>query len=149
VFVVEDGEARAFTRNRLNWSDRYRPIVEAAGKLRCRSAGDRWEAIAPNAAGQIDFEAMRTAIGLRGRGLVFIAFDLMFLDGKDLRALSLEERRAELRRLIPRSPKSRPQFSEGITGNGPEVFASAERMGLEGIVSKRLGSHYRSGRVDA
>jgi hypothetical protein len=38
VLVIEDGEARAFTRNRLDWSDRYRPIVEAASKLRCRSA---------------------------------------------------------------------------------------------------------------
>jgi ATP-dependent DNA ligase len=49
---------------------------------------------------------------------------------------------------MPRSPKSRLQFSEAIAASGPDVFASAERLGLEGIVSKRLGSHYRSGRVD-
>jgi ATP-dependent DNA ligase len=71
-----------------------------------------------------------------------------FLDGKDLRVLALEERRAELRLLMPRSPKSRLQFSEANAASGPDVFASAERLGLEGIVSKRLGSHYRSGRVD-
>jgi hypothetical protein len=70
------------------------------------------------------------------------------LDGKDLRALPIEERRGELRRLIPRSPKSRLQFSEAIAGSGPDVFASAEKLGLEGIVSKRVGSHYRGGRVD-
>jgi hypothetical protein len=91
---------------------------------------------------------MRTAVALRGRGLVFVAFDLMFLNDEDLRALPIEERRAELRRLIPRSPKSRLQFSEAIAGAGAEGFASAERLGLEGIVSKRVGSHYRSGRVD-
>jgi ATP-dependent DNA ligase len=73
----------------------------------------------------------------------------MFLDGKDLRALPIEERRAELRRLMPRSPKSRLQFSESIAGSGADVLASAERLGLEGIVSKRLGSHYRRGRVDS
>src|SRR5215472_5197275 len=84
---------------------------------------------------------------LRGRGLVFVAFDLMFLDGKDLQTLPIEERRAELRRLIPRSPKSRLQFGEAIAGSGPDVFASAERLGLEGIVSKQLGSHYQSGRA--
>jgi bifunctional non-homologous end joining protein LigD len=72
----------------------------------------------------------------------------MFLDGKDLRVLPIEERRAELRRLIPRSPKSHLQYREAIAGSGPEVFAASERMGLEGILSKRLGSHYRSGRVD-
>ena len=72
----------------------------------------------------------------------------MSLDGEDPRTLPVEERRAELRRLMPRSPKSRLQFSEAIAGDGPDVFAAAERMDLEGIVSKRLGSHYRSGRVD-
>jgi len=148
VLVIEDGAARAFTRNRLDWSDRYPPIVEAAGKLRCRSAVIDGEVVVLDEAGRSDFGAVKTAIALRGRGLVFMAFDLMFLDGKDLRVLALEERRAELRRLIPRSPKSRLQFSEAIAASGPDVFASAERLGLEGIVSKRLGSHYRSGRVD-
>jgi ATP-dependent DNA ligase len=92
---------------------------------------------------------VKAAIARRGRGQAFAAFDLMFLDGKDLRAQPIEERRAELRRLIPRSPKSCLQFSEAIVGSGPDVFAAAVRMGLEGIVSKRLGSHYRSGRVDS
>jgi bifunctional non-homologous end joining protein LigD len=48
-------------------------------------------------AGRSDFGAVRTAVALRGRGLVFVAFDLTFLDGNDLRALPIEERRAELR----------------------------------------------------
>jgi hypothetical protein len=86
--------------------------------------------------GRSDFGAVNTAISLRGRGLVFVAFDLMFLDGKDLRALAVQERRAELRRLIPRSRKSRVQFSEAIAGSGPDIFASAERLGLE-IVDDR------------
>jgi ATP-dependent DNA ligase len=127
VLVVDDGEARAFTRNRLDWSDRYRPIVETAGKLRCRSAVIDGEVVAVDDSGRPDFDGMRTAVGLRGRGLVFVAFDLMYRDGKDLRALPLEERRAELRRLMPRSPKSRLQFSEAIAASGPDVFASAER----------------------
>jgi bifunctional non-homologous end joining protein LigD len=91
---------------------------------------------------------MQTAVAHRGPRARLVAFDLMFLDGKDSRPLPIEDRRAELRCLIPRSPKSRLQFSEAIAGDGPAVFASAERMGLEGIISKRAGSHYRSGRVD-
>jgi ATP-dependent DNA ligase len=133
--------ARAFTRNRLDWSDYYRPIVEATAKLRCRSAVIDGEVVALDEEGRSDFHAIQAAIGLGGRGLVFIAFDLMFLDGRDLRCLSIEERRAELRHLIPRSPKSRPQFSEEIAGEGAAVFASAGRLGLEGIVSK---ASYRS-----
>jgi len=95
VLVVENSSVQAFTRNRLDWSDRYRPIVEAAGKLRGKSA---------------------------------------VIDGKIV--------------VLDDTGRSRLQFSEAIAGSGPDVFASAERMGLEGIVSKRLGSHYRSGRVD-
>ena len=61
---------------------------------------------------------------------------------------ALEERSAELRRIVPPSPKSRLQFSEAIAGSGPDVFAEAEGMRLEGVVSKRVGSHCRSGRID-
>ena len=126
-------EARAFTRNRLDWSDYYAPVVEAASKLRCRSAVIDGEVVVLDGDGRSDFHAVKTAIALGGRGLVFIAFDLMFLDGKDLRTLTIEDRRAELRQLIPRSLKSRLQFSEAIAGDGPKVFASAEQLGLEGM----------------
>ena len=55
------------------------------------------EVVVLDESGRSDFGAVKTAISLRGRGLVFVAFDLMFLDGKDRRALPIEERRAELR----------------------------------------------------
>jgi bifunctional non-homologous end joining protein LigD len=124
-------------------------LLAAAGQLRCRSAVIDGEIVALDQAGRSDFHAVKTGIALGGRGLVFIAFDLLFLDGKDLRAAPIEDRREKLRRLVPTSPKSRLQFSEDIAGEGERVFASAEQLGLEGIVSKRFGSHYRSGRVDA
>jgi ATP-dependent DNA ligase len=73
VLVVQDGDAQAFTRNRLDWSDRYRPIVAAAGKLRCRSAVIDGELVVLDDAGRSDFGAVKTAIALHGRGLVFVA----------------------------------------------------------------------------
>ena len=97
VLIVENGKARAFTRNRLDWSDYYAPVVEAASKLRCLSAVIDGEVVVFDGDGRSDFHAVKTAIALGGRGLVFIAFDLMFLDGKDLRTLTIEDRRAELR----------------------------------------------------
>lgn len=148
ILVIEGGAARAYTRNRFDWTDDYGPIVQAAGNLRCKSAVIDGEVVVLAADGRSDFHSVKTAISLGGRGLVFIAFDLPFLDGRDLRGAPLEERRGALHRLIPRSPKSRIQFSEDITGAGDQVFASAEQLGLEGIVSKRLGSRYKSGRVD-
>jgi hypothetical protein len=60
VRVIDDGEARAFTRNRLDWSDR--PIVKAAGKLRCRSAVIDGEVVVLDDAGRSDFSAVKTAI---------------------------------------------------------------------------------------
>jgi ATP-dependent DNA ligase len=102
--------------------------------------------------GRSDFNALSRLVLVarpvpRAR-LIFFAFDLLFLDGKDLRDLPLEERRVRLRKLIPKRARSPLQFSEGVTGEGSDVFAVAEQLGLEGIVSKRLGSRYRSGRTD-
>jgi hypothetical protein len=73
-FVIGNGEARAFTRNRFDWSDYYHPIVEAAGKLHCRSAVIDGEVVALDDAGPSDFRAIKPAVVLASRGLVFIAF---------------------------------------------------------------------------
>ena len=91
--------------------------------------------------GLTDFEALRR----RGAGdiAVLYAFDLMELDGNDLRGLPIETRRATLASLL-RNPGA-VRFSDHILANGPDVFAHACRLGAEGIVSKRLGSPYRSG----
>ena len=75
------------------------------------------------------------------------AFDLMELDGDDLRSLPIETRKATLASLL-RNPGA-IRLSEHISADGPEVFAHACRLGAEGIVSKRLGSPYRSGLCDA
>jgi ATP-dependent DNA ligase len=73
--------------------------------------------------------------------------DLLFLDGKDLRDRPLGERKAMLDELIGvASPYSAVQVSEHFEGGGAALFAAAERMGLEGIVSTRVGSRYKSGR---
>src|SRR6476659_4809517 len=97
-------------RNRNDWTRVYPGIVAAAGKLKCRSAIIDGEVIFPDPEGRSDFHAIRTVIGSKGRGLVFVAFDLPFLDGRDLRWVPLEERRALLRELIPGSAKSCLQF---------------------------------------
>jgi bifunctional non-homologous end joining protein LigD len=97
-------------------------------------------------AGRSDFHALRAGIQSRPQDLVFIAFDLLHLNGQDLRGKRLEDRRARLRELLAGSDPSQPiHFSDDLQGRGSEVFEAAERMGLEGIVSKRLGSPYRSG----
>jgi bifunctional non-homologous end joining protein LigD len=73
-------------------------------------------------------------------------FDLLMLNGQDLRPLPWRERRAELQRLFRRS-RSGLALSGVVIGRGPEVYEAACRIGLEGIVSKRVDAPYRSGKV--
>jgi bifunctional non-homologous end joining protein LigD len=88
-----------------------------------------------------DFHALRSRVGQRSACL--IAFDLLDLNGRDLRPQPLESRRAALVDLVDGSCIP---FSAEVPGDGAEVFAHACAFGLEGIVSKRRGSIYRSGR---
>jgi DNA ligase D-like protein (predicted ligase) len=143
--VIANGSARAFSRRGHDWSDRYRRIVTAAAALPCSAAIIDGEAIVQDESGRSSMELFYAGME-RGTGqAVMFAFDLMHLDGEDLRKLPLEDRRARLRELIGPDPHAAIQFSEALTGDGAKIFAAAERMGLEGIVSKRLGSRYKSG----
>jgi bifunctional non-homologous end joining protein LigD len=77
--------------------------------------------------------------------LVMFAFDLLFVDGDDVRRLPLFERREKLRKLIPTDPRGAIHFSDHYEGEGADLFNRACTMGLEGIVSKRALSPYKSG----
>jgi bifunctional non-homologous end joining protein LigD len=93
--------------------------------------------------GLSDFEALLTKRG--AERAAYLAFNLLFLDGEDRRLRPLEERRAALSRLLGDGVEA-ILFSEALEAEGAIVFAKACELGLEGIVSKRAGSLYRSGR---
>jgi len=144
---VADGRVRAFSRRGHDWSNRYPRIVREAAALPCSSAIIDGEAIVQDEAGRSNIELFYADMeGATGQA-VFLAFDLLQLNGADLRKRPVEERRAALRALIEADSLSAIQFSEAISGDGAKVFAAAEKMGLEGIISKRLGSGYTSGRT--
>lgn len=148
LIVNNAGRARAFTRNGHDWTDKYAPVASAACLLRCRSCAIDGEMIVQDERGRSDFVAFQTEVGAGRTGrLVFMAFDLLELDGRDLRAETLRERRRVLAGLVgSHRPDARIHFSESHSGNGAELLAAACAMGLEGIVSKKLRSTYRSGR---
>lgn len=142
--VVDADNVGAFTRNGHDRADRYISIANAAGQLPVLSAIIDGEMVVQDESGVT--EALRGAIAGEPHRLVFFAFDLLHLDGKDLRRLPLEERRARLAALIGApDPMATIQFFEAVAGEGAAVFPAAADMGLEGIVSKRLGSRYASG----
>ena len=84
---------------------------------------------------------------LRDHDAILCAFDLIELDGADLRRRPLEHRKAALADLL-RDIRDGVAFNQHFDGDGASIFKHACALGCEGIVSKRLGSHYRSGRVD-
>jgi bifunctional non-homologous end joining protein LigD len=135
---------RLITRRGNDWTSRFPLIVEAVNHLKVRSCLIDGEAVCCDERGLAVFSKLRRRQE-EGRAFLY-AFDLLELDGTDLRREPLEVRKATLASI---RRKSRPglRLNEHLQHpEGPVVFAHACTMGLEGIVSKRLGSTYRSGR---
>ena len=145
--LVERGQARVFTRNGYDWTDRYRSIARATSRLRCQSAIIDGEAIVQDDTGASDFDSLNSAMRWRPESIILYAFDLMHLDGNNLRQRALSDRRAILRALIRSDDESRIQFSDEFVGDGAALFKACADRGLEGIVSKHRLAPYRSGRT--
>src|ERR1700674_4131114 len=107
--LVKRGQARVLTRNGHDWSDRYPSIVRAAANLRCQSAIIDGEAIGQGGNVGLDFEALPSAMRWPPHSIILYAFDLMHLNGKDLRQQTLSERRSILKTLIGTDAESRIQ----------------------------------------
>jgi bifunctional non-homologous end joining protein LigD len=117
----------------------------AAGALRARSCLIDEEAVACDGDGMPVFDRLRYR---RQDGRVFLcAFDLIELNGQDLRREPLELRKSELGKLLRWAAEIGLQFNDHIAEPGDVVFRHACKLGFEGIVSKRLGSRYRLGRT--
>jgi bifunctional non-homologous end joining protein LigD len=143
--LLERGKARILTRNGFDWSDQFPSIVRAAANLRCQWAIIDGEAIVQDGNGVSDFEALRSAMLRQPYSIILYAFDLLHLDGKDLRHQTLSERRAQLEHLILADAENRIQFSEEFIGDGAAFFKACAERSLEGIVSKHALAPYRSG----
>jgi ATP-dependent DNA ligase len=149
MMVRRDGAGvRLLTRNGHDWSDRFPLIAQAAGMLRARSFLIDGEAVACDGDGLPVFDRLRYR---RQDGRVFLyAFDLLELNGQDMRRKPLEERKRALAAVLRRKAAAGIQFNEHCTDLPADVvFRHACKLGFEGIVSKRLGSPYRSGRSRA
>jgi bifunctional non-homologous end joining protein LigD len=146
LLVVEGKQTRAYTRSGLDWTDRYPGIVSATLELDCRSAIIDGEVIVQDERGASDFDALMSAIRWHPHKLIFYAFDLLHLNGEDLRDRPLLERRAKLKTLLGTDETSPLQFSEEFAGDSAAFFRACAEHGLEGVVSKLVTSRYRSGR---
>lgn len=148
LLVKDDRGSRAYTRNGHDWTAKYWPITLAAEVLPCRSAIIDGEMVVLDGSGRSSFDALQAAIGRRPTSLVFVAFDLLHLDGMDLRKLPVVVRRGRLQRLVADSAPH-IQFSEELSGSPQQVFDVADKAGLEGVVCKQADSPYVSGKAKA
>ena len=140
------GKATLKTRKGLDWSAKFKAIV-AAGTGFPDSIIDG-EVAALDHTGAPDFAALQAAISeAKTDDLIFFAFDLLFVDGEDLRALPLSSRKDRLKAMLAKAPANVRYVDHFITP-GEAVLQSACRMDLEGIISKQIDAPYRSGRSD-
>jgi len=146
-----DGDrVRLWARTTSDYSKAFTRIRDAVAALPVESAVLDGEAIVMRSADRSDCEALRSRQGQAEA--ILVTYDIMEVDGQDVRPEPLEERRKRLTRLLSRSNKALRdgiQLSEAITGDGAPIFRHACWMDLEGIVSKRVGSRYVSGRTRA
>jgi bifunctional non-homologous end joining protein LigD len=144
---IAGGTITLMSRNGKDWTAAFPEIVEAASRLDTDDALVDGEVAIVLADGRTSFQALQNALSSKTtrESLVYIVFDLLRLDHADLRREPLAQRKAQLASLVGRST-GRIRYSDHMSGDGRAVLAEACRVGLEGIVSKRLDKPYRAGR---
>ncbi|TBA65329.1 non-homologous end-joining DNA ligase [Rhizobium ruizarguesonis] len=149
---VEPTGIRILTRGGHDWTHRFPAIQQAALWLPVGSAILDGEAVVLDEKGRSDFGLLQQSLGGRGgkktsSDAIFMAFDLLYFDGHDLRNSELSMRRHLLEDLVPAGEQGDVRLSEEIEADGDQLLASACELGLEGIIAKRRDAPYRSGRL--
>ncbi|WP_425230774.1 DNA ligase D [Sphingomonas sp.] len=149
LLAVGGGTARVYTRNGIDWTEKFAGVAAAAAALPVRSALIDGEIVAFKD-GRPDFSTLKNAIS-SGGAMTCFAFDLLSLDGEDLTGLPTVERKERLRPLIGPGVNGdeRLQFAEHILGPGEPLLRRMCAEGLEGVVSKLADAPYRGGRTKA
>ncbi len=142
---LEGGKVMLRTRKGLDWTRKFRALAEAGAEL--PDAIIDGEVVVLNKDAVPDFTALQAALSGDGTGsMVYFAFDLLFDGGEDLRDLPLQERKRRLAAMLEQLPEDSPiRYVDHFDAEGEEVLKTARAMHLEGIVSKRVDSPYRSG----
>jgi bifunctional non-homologous end joining protein LigD len=147
LLAIGGGAVRLYTRNGLDWTERFRPIARAAEAIGVGSALIDGEIVAFDADGRTDFSTLQQALS-GGGPLSYFVFDLLELGGEDLKKLPLVERKEKLREVIAGLSKDGAiQYSEHVRGEGEAVLKRICGAGHEGIVSKKADCPYQGKRT--
>ncbi|MGF6931071.1 DNA ligase D [Paraburkholderia sp. UCT70] len=144
---IARGATQIFTRNGHDWTSRMPRLAEACNELQGDDAWFDGEAVVLDSSGRPDFNALQNAFDRRSTAeIVMFVFDILWLNGTDLREQPLRSRRALLRELLEGATSDAIRFSEDVPQDPVSLVASACKMKLEGIIGKRADAPYRSGR---
>ncbi|HSK46942.1 MAG TPA: DNA ligase D [Coriobacteriia bacterium] len=146
VALMNEGKVRLVSRNGKDWTDRFPAIVSAIAALPAKQAVLDGEVVVVRPDGTNDFQALQNFARRReAADLHYMVFDLLYLDGYDLRGAGLVKRKELLAPLLPRHA-DRLLYTDHIEGHGDTFFNKACDLSLEGVVSKRADAPYRPGR---
>lgn len=145
---IDRGEVRLFTRKRLDWTDKMPAQAEALSALALDSAWLDGEVVVPDETGLPRFQALQNAMNSRqSDAIIFYLFDIPYLNGQDLRAVPVEQRRAALAGVLEKNESELLRMSEDFAESGEAMLNSACQLRLEGLIGKRAGSRYTEGRT--
>jgi bifunctional non-homologous end joining protein LigD len=146
---VDRGRVRWISRNRKDWSEHFDELTPAVAALKVEDAIFDGEVVVLRPDGSTSFQDLQSAFGGDRRvRLSYVVFDLLHLNGHDLRGVPLVERKRLLRDLLAHVQPSNPvQFSEHVEGSGAAVFRAACRAHLEGVIAKRADAPHRETRT--
>ncbi len=147
---LDRGKVRLLTRKGLDWTHRFKPIADAVAALDARTALIDGELVVEDERGISSFSLLQTDLkDGRSDRLVYYAFDVLHLNGRDLTAEPLIARKAALEALLKSTTKNgRIRYTGHFDESGPLIFKHACEMDLEGVVSKLRNAPYRSGRSE-
>jgi len=152
LIAAKGGEVKVFTRSGLDWSEKFQPLVAAIAALDLPPCLIDGEIVAYDKAGNPDFSALQNVLkrghGAQGPGdsFAFHAFDLLSLDGQDLKPLPNIERKERLEALLGQA-QAPIHVADHVIGAGEKLFAAMCKAGQEGIIAKRIDAPYRGDRT--
>jgi bifunctional non-homologous end joining protein LigD len=140
------GETRILSRNQKDLGSKFPEVKDSIAALDLQDAIIDGEIVALDEKGRSSFQLLQGFdMGQERPPIVYYAFDLLRLNGKDLRNLRIEERKTKLEQLL-KKPPGVMRYSVSFTKDIPELLDRAHKLGLEGLIGKRSGSRYEAGR---
>jgi len=144
ICFFRHGQVRFTSRNQRDLTKRFPELQSIAKSIKASTAVIDGEIVALDEEGAQCFDQLQN--NKRDCAIIYFAFDLMFLDGESLNEVPLLQRKAQLKRILPKSLAGRIRFTDHVVERGLDLFAALEAQKLEGMVAKRSDSLYVPGR---